>query len=147
MTIRSTFRLRLFGILLALVLVCLAALPYVSSQQANNAVNLITTAQAKDTSYEKVLSLLKDAETGQRGFLIARDESFLAPYHSGVTALPLVLEEISTLAQSKQEKELVENITLLSQEKIAEMGRTIELRRAGRDSDAFNMVAGGEESA
>src|ERR1700723_1614309 len=30
-----------------------------------------------------VMSLLKDAETGQRGYVITGDETFLEPYHTG----------------------------------------------------------------
>src|SRR4051812_27606889 len=35
-----------------------------------------------------VLSLMKDAETGQRGFVMTNDEAHLEPYQSALAALP-----------------------------------------------------------
>ena len=37
---------------------------------------------------EIVLSLLKDAETSQRGFLVTIDDQYLAPYHTALRHLP-----------------------------------------------------------
>src|ERR1700732_1940186 len=44
-----------------------------------------------------VLGLLKDAETGQRGYVIPAEEAFLEPYQSGVGAIPNVLKELRQL--------------------------------------------------
>ena len=40
-----------------------------------------------------VVNVLKDAETGQRGFVITGDEAYLEPYRSAVDALPSTLEQ------------------------------------------------------
>src|ERR1700676_2159420 len=44
-----------------------------------------------------VLGLLKDAETGQRGYVITGDETFLDPYRSGVGSIPKVVQELRQL--------------------------------------------------
>jgi CHASE3 domain sensor protein len=44
-----------------------------------------------------VLSAMKDAETGQRGFVITGDDSFLDPYRSGIAAAPKILAELRAL--------------------------------------------------
>jgi CHASE3 domain sensor protein len=40
------------------------------------------------TRLEAVLSTLKDAETGQRGYLLAGEASYLEPYREAVDRLP-----------------------------------------------------------
>jgi diguanylate cyclase (GGDEF)-like protein len=143
MTTRANNRLRLIGISLAFVVACLAVLPYLSGRQANIAMESMTSVASKEYGYDKVLSLLKDAETGQRGYLLVGKESFLEPYNIGMAGLPTALEEILQQAQTKREKELVANITALSREKVIEMSKTIELKRAGRDTEALGVVAEG----
>jgi len=44
-----------------------------------------------------LLSELTDAETGQRGYLITRDESYLAPYQSALAAIE---DTLANLARS-----------------------------------------------
>ena len=44
----------------------------------------------------QVLSLLQDAETGQRGYLLTHREAYLEPYNA---ALPAIDREISALRQ------------------------------------------------
>ncbi len=43
---------------------------------------------------EKLISSLKDAETGQRGFIITRNASYLEPYNSGVGGSKVIIEEL-----------------------------------------------------
>src|SRR6266852_8360806 len=45
----------------------------------------------------EVLSLLKDAETGQRGYVITGDEAFLEPYQAGTSNVHTVVKELRDL--------------------------------------------------
>jgi CHASE3 domain sensor protein len=47
----------------------------------------------------QLLSTLKDAETGQRGFTITGDEKYLEPYNAAVARLP---EELNTLKRMER---------------------------------------------
>lgn len=143
MMTRSNSRLRHLSLLLAFIVLGLATLPFLSSRKANSAMESITSVVAKERAYMVVLSSLKDAETGQRGFLLANNESFLEPYNAGVASLPTALDEIAKQAQSKAEKEVAAKISAISHEKIVEMGKTISFVRAGRSDLAQEAVAGG----
>jgi methyl-accepting chemotaxis protein len=44
-----------------------------------------------------VIQSLTDAETGQRGYMITGDETYLEPYHSGIAAVGQYMHEIRTL--------------------------------------------------
>jgi diguanylate cyclase (GGDEF)-like protein len=138
---RLDFGLKLFGALIIFIVVCLATLPSVSSYQANTTLRALQEGAAKERAYNLVLSLLKDAETGQRGFLIGSDESFLEPYNIGVTSIPAALENLQQLATSDQERALTTRISKLSRAKVLEMDRSIRLKRAGDSQAAADTVA------
>lgn len=133
--------IKLFGILIIVIVACLATLPIMSSRQANITLDALKDGASKERAYNLVLSLLKDAETGQRGYLIGSDDSFLAPYNAGVAGIPSALEDLRRLAVSKKERILVARIVELSRNKISEMDRTIRVKRGGDAQAALDMVA------
>ncbi len=99
--------------------------------------NRVLQAHAREEQRREVISqldllvsTLKDAETGQRGFVITGDERYLEPYNDAVARLPLYLEELNILQQAGGNRSEVEAITRLIQQKLAEMRETIELRRS-----------------
>ena len=70
---------------------------------------LMKTAEARRAAYERlrrweeVFSLLKDAETGQRGFLLTGDEAYLAPFTSAQAQVPGKIQELFDLRSSEPE--------------------------------------------
>jgi methyl-accepting chemotaxis protein len=92
-----------------------------------------------------VLSLLKDAETGQRGFVITGDEAYLEPYRSAVDALPGTLEDLrELLADSVSQEKRLDELEPLVTLKMAELKQTVDLRRSGGFESATVVVRGGE---
>ncbi len=83
-----------------------------------------------------LLSSLKDAETGQRGFLLTGNESYLDPYHSALQQIPVELEQLSQATQSRPDSAgLVTAIKPLVDDKLQELAKTIDLFRIqGRDA-------------
>ena len=141
MSSRIDSSLKLFGALIIVILACLAVLPYLSSHQANVTLDALKEGAAKERAYNMVLSLLKDAETGQRGFLIGSDEAFLAPYNAGVAEIPAALEDLARHATSTEEKALVARIAELARAKVREMDKTIRVKKGGDSQVALDMVA------
>src|ERR1700678_2843035 len=45
-----------------------------------------------------LISQLKDAETGQRGYLLTGSEDYLAPYTKAIAAIPGLLDEVTDAA-------------------------------------------------
>ena len=91
-----------------------------------------------------VYSLLKDAETGQRGFLLTRDPKYLAPY---VTASRLLPEKIHSLQGAAEgQRSNVLRFQELSRQKLAELALTVEALQQGEPSRAMAIVkeGGGE---
>jgi len=103
-----------------------------AAQARRHTSNVIYTA-------DELLSELRDAETGQRGFLLTGDEAFLAPYltvHDGIVPH---LEQLKALTTIEDAKNHLDSVAPLIDGKLAEMARLIELRRR---HDMVSVIAG-----
>src|SRR5262249_20608491 len=93
---------------------------------------------------EEALSLLKDAETGQRGFLITGEEGYLKPYDDAVAALGPQLDKLDGLVAADAElRQGVAELRRLAGAKLAELGRVLDVRRAQGPEPARRLVLEG----
>src|SRR6202790_368078 len=91
-----------------------------------------------------VLSLLKDAETGQRGYVITGEDSYLVPYNSGVDGLARVTKELRELtADNADQQSRIDKIEPLVAAKLAELKESIDLRRKGNLEESTKLVRSG----
>ena len=90
---------------------------------------------------ENVLGHLKDAETGQRGFIITGLERYLEPYEQ---AIPEIQKDVSDLKQltsdNDNQQRRIENLNTLISDKLAELKQTIDLRRDSGFKAAHDVV-------
>ena len=91
------------------------------------------------TALEDVLSTVKDAETGQRGYLLTGKDSYLDPYNAAVGEMGPRLEALQRLTIDNPTRQ--DPLASLKQHigaKLAELKQTIDLhqsqRRAGRSA-------------
>lgn len=78
---------------------------------------------------EEVLSLLKDAETGQRGFIITGKSSYLEPYQKGIVEVKDRIDELRRLtADNSEYQKLIKELEVLVSQKFLELRETIDLR-------------------
>jgi len=89
-----------------------------------------------------VLKDLTDMETGQRGYLLTGDDSYLQPYTEASAHMPTDLAVLRTgLAQRPEtERSLEPQIESLAKSKQAEMARSISFRQRGYRHRAFMLV-------
>jgi PAS domain S-box-containing protein len=92
------------------------------------------------TSLEETISLLKDAETGQRGFLLTGTPNFLEPYELAQRELPSSLARLRNLTD--QQSRLAE-LESLSRAKLDDLVETIRLAQAGDNQAALDRVRSG----
>jgi PAS domain S-box-containing protein len=80
---------------------------------------------------DRLLSRLKDAETGQRGYLLTGKEAYLEPYETALALLRKNLAELKQLTRdnARQQQRLAVLGNLLDQI-VIELKQTIDLRRA-----------------
>ena len=62
--------LKLSTVVLGLVMSLVATIPYVLDMRVSNAMNDLRYLAEREDSYNKLMSMLRDAESGQRGYLI-----------------------------------------------------------------------------
>lgn len=125
--------------LAALVIVMLSSLiANFLSEGAEKWVEHTITLQSEVTN---LLSTVNDAETGQRGYLITGDESYLKPYEAAVQTLPVLQQRITDLtADNPRQQQRIEEFKPASAERMAIIKRSIAARRAGNTEEAFNIV-------
>jgi PAS domain S-box-containing protein len=86
-------------------------------------------------------SLLKDAETGQRGYLYTHEASYLAPYNLAVTEIDSHITRLSQLvADNPDELANVARLRLLAKQKLNELSTTIQLDQSGNPDAARALV-------
>jgi PAS domain S-box-containing protein len=90
------------------------------------------------TAYE---SLLKEAETGQRGFLYTGEARYLGPYNDAVAQGNPHLAKLTELtADNPQQQERIARLGMLKKQKLDEMAQTIALAQAGKHEQARALV-------
>jgi signal transduction histidine kinase/DNA-binding response OmpR family regulator/CHASE3 domain sensor protein len=101
--------------------------------RVTHAVNVIDALQAVQT-------ILVDAETGQRGFVITGDEAFLQPYQDAQVALPGTLATARGLVANDPDlRARFETMTTATARLLAILEETIALRR-GRNADRADAI-------
>jgi len=90
------------------------------------------------------LSLLKDAETGQRGMLLTQDPEFLGPYMAAKGGLSAQLDRLARLVvRDDDHRNSVVEIRRLAGEKLGELDKTLALYQGGSAREAVELVREG----
>ncbi len=124
-----------FALLIAVVLAC----AWLVQEQADNNTDVRRVLELQNR-ITRALAVLQDAETGQRGFLLTRDENYLAPYRGAQAAFNLELDVIAKLIVRQDRIPELNAIRNLSSTKFAEMETTIVRMRAGDVDGALALV-------
>ena len=126
------------GFLVAvLATLVITAVNYRSSQARQVAVEEMERATQALRTLNDVLMAVKDAETGQRGFLLTGDDSYLRPYHTANGALAGHLAALAASTDTGSlEAGLVQRITRLVEDKQQELQNVIDLYRSSGQAAA-----------
>lgn len=93
------------------------------------------------TNSEKLLSSLKDAETGQRGFLLTQQVSYLQPYYTGEAESQSILERLYQLtSDNKEQQKALDHLSGVMALKFDELSSTIELAQNNQQTQALAIV-------
>jgi PAS domain S-box-containing protein len=88
-----------------------------------------------------VESLLKDTETGQRGYLYTGEARYLEPYNAGVQQVETHLNSLAELvADNPRQQPRIPALRSLAREKLDELARTITLYGENRKDEARAIV-------
>ena len=125
--------------LLALVTVgLLLAVNETGFRQSQDALETLGRSHATRAALDQMLQSMLNAETGQRGYLLTRDERYLRPYEQAVSSIHAHLETLRS-AYDEDEAGDFEQLSQLIGRKLSEMELTVRLRRQNED-EAWRFV-------
>ncbi len=90
---------------------------------------------------EQTISTLKDAETGQRGYLLTGKERYLEPYQSAIARVNQQVDDLRQLtADRPRQQQRIRDLEIAIATKLAELQQTINLRRSRGVEAALRVV-------
>jgi methyl-accepting chemotaxis protein len=105
----------------------------------------VTHTYKVEQAIAEALAGLTDAETGQRGFLLTGEESYLAPYKAAITAVDRHIQDVRELtADNGSQQKRVAVLQSLAVSKFAELAEIIALRRQRGERAAVEEVLTGK---
>ena len=130
------------GFLVALAaVVIIAVLSFTSLKSTASSADSLTKTVELMGQLQAALSTLKDAETGQRGYLLSGRDDYLEPY---ITAKAAIGPQFAALHKSSDDNPVqrprLEKLQSLADAKMAELADTIALRQAGKTDEAMALV-------
>jgi CheY-like chemotaxis protein/CHASE3 domain sensor protein len=130
------------GFIIAAAAVAITAmLSYLSLQSTASSERSLTRTVEVLSQLQTVLSTVKDAETGQRGYLLTDRDSYLEPFTLAKGALGGELESLRVLTDDNPaQRKRLDALQVLVTDKMQELVRTIDLRRAGKNDQAMAII-------
>lgn len=90
---------------------------------------------------KNTVSLLKDAETGQRGYLYTGKIDYLAPYTLATSQIDSHLQNLSAqVGDNPSQQKQVANLRVLIHQKLAELAETLSIFQSGNPAGAKALV-------
>ena len=90
---------------------------------------------------EQILSLLKDAETGQRGYIITGNERYLEPFNLAVKDVTTKINDVLELTKDNaKQQQRIGTLKSLVTDKFTELNQTIELRKVKGFDAALQII-------
>ena len=119
----------------------IAILSYRSLISRSDAADAMNHTKQVQQQTEKVLSALRDGETGQRGFLLTGADRYLEPYERGREQLPGLLAVLRQLTSDNptQQQRLTE-LEAIAKTKFDELAETLQHERANDHAGALAIV-------
>ena len=131
----------------ALILAVLAGIVWsnVYQQQASELVRHTMEVESRLYSLQ---SLLEDAETGQRGYLLTSNESYLAPYLTATAALDGEFKKLAALiSDNPRQGQALSTLIDLTEERLALLKESIDHHRIGERDQALDVIRSGAGQA
>ncbi len=128
--------------LAGLTLLVIAAISYRTPAGLIEHDGLVTRSFDVRAGLRSLLAEVQDAETGQRGYLLTGDDAYLQPYTTALGQIKPTVDSLHQLTADNQAHERkVAAIEPLIAAKLAELKRTIDLRRESGSDAALKVVA------
>ncbi len=115
-------------ILLILLLAICAGVVWHATSSSSVSRKLAQHSVAVMEAAELLLTEVQDAETGQRGYILTRQEQYLAPYRAAITAIPTAFDSLrALLTNTPAETDVAERLRGAIHVKLFELAKSVEV--------------------
>jgi len=126
----------------------ITALTYRSLQHRADATNAVDQATATRNALNKLLLQLEQAQSGQRGYMMTGDSSYLEGPVVAEATVPMYIEKLrGMLARRPRELAQLEALVPLTMQRLRVIHDSVELKRQGKDAKAMDVFVAGRGSA
>jgi methyl-accepting chemotaxis protein len=132
----------LVGYALALIVVgAVGVVAYRATGELVDSAEWVTHSHQVKGTLAETLSSLKDAETGQRGFVLTGEERYLEPYTAAIKVIDGNISQLRQLTvDNPRQQTRIGALQQLVASKLAELAETIALRRQRGERAAVEVV-------
>jgi signal transduction histidine kinase/DNA-binding response OmpR family regulator/CHASE3 domain sensor protein/putative methionine-R-sulfoxide reductase with GAF domain len=141
----SSFKRNLFiGYAISMLLLIVSSVAsYKSIQNLLSSQKAVAHTDLVILKLENILSILKDAETGQRGFLLTNDEQFLEPYNGALDKADRTVDEVKKLtSENLIQQESIEKLRDVLRKRISILQALIDNKKRGIQPTYEQMLSG-----
>ena len=117
-------------IAIVLVLVAGVVVALTNARTVYRAASAVAHTNDVKAQLQALLASLIDAETGERGYIITGNDSYLEPYTRGVAATAIEIDRVRQLTADNREQQTdLDRVAADAQVKLDELARAIQARR------------------
>lgn len=112
-------------------------------KENNNSISRIVLNEKAALFTRRILGTIKDAELGQRGYMLTGRTKYLSPYDTSIEILPGLQQELTSLLKDNFTRTDILNMDTLNltlATKQNELSRTIRLRKQHKDELMLDLV-------
>lgn len=121
----------------AFLILLIGGITYRNLDDLNKSSDLLTQTYKVNVELEQIFSYLKDAETGQRGFIITNDPLYLDPFESGRENINNSIAELKELSRDNQNlQNNLQELAVLIDKRIGNFEKSFRFSSVGNYEDA-----------
>src|ERR1700722_5000219 len=127
-------------LLLVVFLIGLFFLAAAGQSRLNAANERVHDAQLRQQALGEFIALITDAESGQRGYLLTGESSYLQPYTEAVANVEAALDRVREAYGGKGDSKEFQELRILTGKKLGELEDALALFRKRGSAPAVNIV-------
>ncbi|MDP9179005.1 MAG: PAS domain S-box protein [Gemmatimonadota bacterium] len=133
------------GLVTALLVLLVGGASYYAVGRSTRAAELVSRTDSVLIEREILLSALKDAETGARGYVLTGDTAFLEPFNSAAANVAKSLQSLRTLtADNPRQQARLDTLESFGRQSVDLHSQIVRFRRTGGYETARALIATGQ---
>ena len=142
-TLKNNLRIGLGLSLLLLFISSLAS--YISIENLIKSSKMVSHSNQVINNLEGIISTLKDAETGQRGYLLTGETVFLSPYYGAKEKAVALLDEVQRQTVDNPVQQLsIKKLEVIVRDRMGLISKTVDFKKVGGSVGVADMLKGKE---